>query len=131
MGLPRSALSRISRRIHSHVANNARTYSTDVPGLKTRPYTFHVGVAYAGKPPARSKRRLAAFPSDHRILEWKNEMLAYPWKTGYGPNHVRKDAGEDFYYVQEVRRQLRFSFTSIIMFMTCYLSILDARAVGR
>ncbi|EIN07379.1 protein serine/threonine phosphatase 2C [Punctularia strigosozonata HHB-11173 SS5] len=109
MGLPRNALAKTSRRLHAQAVKNARTYTSDAPPPppKSHPYTFHVGVGYAGKPPDRIKRRFAAFPSGHPIATWRDEMLALPWEKGYGPsNNARnRDAGEDFFYVQQMREQ--------------------------
>lgn len=63
-----------------------------------RPYTFHIGASWAGKPEdpviAASK---VPFPSDTLVGSWRDKMLSRP-------KHVRsKDAGEDFFFVQEVR----------------------------
>ncbi|KAG2020292.1 hypothetical protein CC2G_005650 [Coprinopsis cinerea AmutBmut pab1-1] len=62
-----------------------------------RPYTFHIGASWAGKTedPVIAATKVP-FPSDTLIGSWRNKMLSRP-------KHVRsKDAGEDFFFVQEL-----------------------------
>lgn len=60
-----------------------------------RPYTFHIGASWAGKPDD-SMRIKKAFPPDTIIGTWRDKTLSRP-------KAVRsRDAGEDFFFVQEV-----------------------------
>jgi len=75
----------------------------------TRPYTFHIGVSWAGKPhrnPGSGYK--IPFPSDGLIGSWRDQTLARPKAI------KSTDAGEDFFFVQEVR----LSTTSCI---SCYI----------
>lgn len=63
-----------------------------------RPYRFHVGASWAGKPPDPQMRRIKTkpFPPDSEIGKWKDNIMSqYHSPVG---NHV----GEDFFYVQDV-----------------------------
>lgn len=63
-----------------------------------RPYRFHVGASWAGKPPDPQMRRIKTkpFPPDSEIGKWKDNILSkYHSPVG---NHV----GEDFFFVQDV-----------------------------
>ena len=61
-----------------------------------RPYTFHIGASWAGKPDDDSKKIKASFPPDTIIGTWRDKTLSRP-------KAVRsRDAGEDFFFVQEV-----------------------------
>ena len=61
-----------------------------------RPFTFHIGASWAGKPEPTSMAKVP-FPSKDPIGTWRDHTLSRS-KT------VRSDdAGEDFFYVQEVR----------------------------
>ena len=61
-----------------------------------RPYTFHIGASWAGKPDDDPMKIKAAFPPDTTIGTWRDKTLSRP-------KAVRsRDAGEDFFFVQEV-----------------------------
>ena len=63
-----------------------------------RPYRFHLGASWAGKPPDPQMRRIKTkpFAPDSDIGKWKTDILSkYHSPVG---NHV----GEDFFYVQDV-----------------------------
>lgn len=65
-----------------------------------RPYRFHIGASWAGKPPEPGpRRRYVPFASDSAVGAWRDHTLSRP-KSVPG-----KDAGEDFFYVQEVSLQ--------------------------
>ncbi|KAI5124507.1 hypothetical protein M0805_003031 [Coniferiporia weirii] len=75
-----------------------------------KPYKVHVGASFAGKPPesrdprARRRKPIVDFPVDSDISQWRAETLsrqkAFP----------SRDAGEDFFYIQEMRNQSGLSF---------------------
>lgn len=64
-----------------------------------RPYRFHVGASWAGKPAQPRQRRVYTQPfgSDSEIGQWRDHVLSRP-NDGMG-----KHIGEDFFYIQEVR----------------------------
>ncbi|EPQ58129.1 hypothetical protein GLOTRDRAFT_110039 [Gloeophyllum trabeum ATCC 11539] len=79
-------------KLHPH-KSSCRSIST-LP----RPYRFHIGTSWAGKPrDPRVKRVKSSFPPDSSILKWKEEELRRLHKATWS-----KDPGEDFFYVQEV-----------------------------
>ena len=64
-----------------------------------RPYRFHVGASWAGKPANPRDRKVitAPFPKDHPVAVWRDHVLSRP-------NGINgKQIGEDFFYIQEVR----------------------------
>ena len=67
-----------------------------------RPFRIHVGASFAGKPPefrsslALRRKPIKDFPPNSDIALWRAQMLSRPKSI------PSKDAGEDFYYVQEV-----------------------------
>lgn len=65
--------------------------------LSSRPYKFHIGASWAGKPPEPGPKQLhIPFASESVIGAWRDKTLSRP-------KAVRsKDAGDDFFYVQEV-----------------------------
>ena len=67
-----------------------------------RPYYFHVGASWAGKPPeprARTRKTaLTGFPPDTDIGRWTHKSLGQFASAARG-----RQPGEDFFYVQEVR----------------------------
>ena len=73
--------------------------SSSIPQIHAtspRPYTFHIGASWAGKPDDDHMRIKAAFPPDTVIGTWRDKTLSRP-------KAVRsRDAGEDFFFVQEV-----------------------------
>lgn len=69
--------------------------------IPRRPYQFHIGCSYAGKPEdPNEKLRKVPFPPDTLIGGWRDRMLAWPKSMPF------KNAGEDFFFVQEVRTLL-------------------------
>lgn len=61
-----------------------------------RPFTFHIGASWAGKPADQTKVPKVPFPPDGLVGAWRDHTLS---RT----KAVRSDdAGEDFFYVQEV-----------------------------
>lgn len=63
-----------------------------------RPYTFHIGASWAGKPLGRQpkKRLTIPFAPDSVIGKWRDQTLARPKAV------VSDDSGEDFFYIQAV-----------------------------
>ncbi|KAH9934743.1 protein serine/threonine phosphatase 2C [Fomitopsis serialis] len=101
MSLGRSITQKTSARLKS----TRRAYSS-LP----RPYRFHVGASWAGKPPDPQMRRLKTkpFAPDSDIGGWRDSLLdKYHSPVG---NHV----GEDFFYVQDVSLHMGRS-----IFLTC------------
>ncbi|KAH9901361.1 protein serine/threonine phosphatase 2C [Cubamyces lactineus] len=66
-----------------------------------RPYRFHVGASWAGKPhdPRGPRVKSSPFPPDSPIGKWRDQMLSKP-NTPAG-----KHIGEDFFYVQDMREK--------------------------
>ncbi|KAI0818611.1 protein serine/threonine phosphatase 2C [Irpex lacteus] len=62
-----------------------------------RPYRFHVGASWAGKPLNPRDRPVTTkpFPKDHPVAAWRDHVLSRP--NGINGKHI----GEDFFYVQE------------------------------
>ncbi|KAI0341673.1 protein serine/threonine phosphatase 2C [Trametopsis cervina] len=77
-----------------------------------RPYRFHVGASWAGKPfnPRDRKVINQPFASDHPVAVWRDHVLSRP--NGGGGKHI----GEDFFYIQEVDAQSigRYMFIYVI-----------------
>ena len=64
-----------------------------------RPYKFHIGASWAGKPadPGINPKQLQApFSAESTIGSWRDSTLSRPKIV------TSKDAGEDFFYIQEV-----------------------------
>lgn len=73
--------------------------------IPRRPYQFHIGCSYAGKPEdPNEKLRKVPFPPDTLIGGWRDRMLAWPKSMPF------KNAGEDFFFVQEMRNGSGVSF---------------------
>lgn len=89
--LQSSAMSRLIARKGG--PSSSRHIST-VP----RPYKFHIGASWAGKPAERGRKPLDTVPftPDSPIGAWRDATLSRPKSV------ASKDAGEDFFYVQEV-----------------------------
>ncbi|VDB82957.1 unnamed protein product [Peniophora sp. CBMAI 1063] len=67
----------------------------------TRPYQFHVGASWLAKPADRATRKnTTPFAPESPIGKWRDETL-----TLGGPSSSRKGAGEDFFYIQDMRNQ--------------------------
>jgi len=90
-----------TRRIGRHCARQTRYFASSSSLHASYPFTFHVGASFAGKPTSdmqrRARSRHPGFPEDHPLGRWRDAMLARP-------KAVRSfHAGEDFYFVQQVR----------------------------
>lgn len=79
-----------------------------------RPYKFHIGASWAGKPPDRDRKTLKTepFAADSVIGAWRDKTLSRPKAAS------SKDAGEDFFYVQEVR-----SFVQALAIVLIYILV--------
>ncbi|KAH7889705.1 phosphatase 2C-like domain-containing protein [Phlebopus sp. FC_14] len=92
-----------NRRPPSSVANYWSRRPSCISSLRlnatlSRPYTFHIGVSWAAKPPDPQVRRLnASFPPDSLVGKFRDEMLASRNAT------ASKDAGEDFFFIAPMR----------------------------
>ncbi|KAH9951240.1 protein serine/threonine phosphatase 2C [Amylocystis lapponica] len=78
-----------------------KPHSRSVSSLP-RPYRFHIGASYAGKPPDPQSRRLKtkSFAPDSEIGRWRDKTLA-KYESAAADDHI----GEDFFYVQDMRNQ--------------------------
>ena len=86
------SLAKHATRTRSTASCLTRSVSTAV----SRPYRFHTGASWAGKPKDPGLRfQTTPFPKDHPIARWREEVLSRPNRNG---RHI----GEDFFYVQEV-----------------------------
>jgi protein phosphatase PTC7 len=84
-------------RFLSVAAATDLTYTTTSHHVR-RPYKFHIGCSYAGKPEDMAVRlKKVPFPEDTVIGGWRDKMLAWPKGVPFNT------AGEDFFFVQEVR----------------------------
>ncbi|KAK0228531.1 phosphatase 2C-like domain-containing protein [Armillaria fumosa] len=80
--------------------NACRSMST----FPRRPYTFHIGASWAGKPTSGNEMKKIPFPGDSPIGIWRDQMLSRTVPRAI-PNEATKwapDAGEDFFYITEV-----------------------------
>lgn len=68
-----------------------------------RPYKFHLAASWAGKPAVEEKKPIkrVPFPADHPVGIWRDQMLTR--KPGTATEVWYPNAGEDFFFVQEVR----------------------------
>jgi len=97
-------------------ATTRRCYSTT-----QRPFKFHVGVSFLGKPQQRDDKYTQGqvFP-DGPLKEWRDNALT--WSKGL----LSTSAGHDFYFVEPVRAS-----NSLSRGWLKSLLISDAEAVGR
>ncbi|KAJ4487965.1 hypothetical protein J3R30DRAFT_3363301 [Lentinula aciculospora] len=100
------------------------TISSPSPVYPRHPYTFHIASSWAGKPSTGEDRATddLPFPPESPVGRWREEMLdrdISPKKKRRGKDWVQ-DAGEDFFYVQEVDN---------IHCLSCIR--LDAKWIGR
>ncbi|KAF9512804.1 hypothetical protein BS47DRAFT_1330125 [Hydnum rufescens UP504] len=75
-----------------------------------RPYAFHVGVGFMGKPEGDELRHpyiSRPFPPTHPVIPFRERMLA--WKK----DSVSGSAGQDFFYVQEVLPKFLFELQGL------------------
>jgi protein phosphatase PTC7 len=77
-------------------------YSTE--SFPCRAYTFHVAASWAGKPADRqTQKHQKPFPSDSEIGSWRDQTIAHN-RLGFS------NAGEDFFFIQEMRNGSGVSF---------------------
>lgn len=76
-----------------------------------RPFRFHVGASWAGKPPDAQHKRLKtiSFPKDSPIGKWRDKVLSWP------KDRPERHIGEDFFYVQDVCFLIYPRFCSLIL----------------
>ncbi|KAF4615357.1 hypothetical protein D9613_003050 [Agrocybe pediades] len=74
---------------------------------RTRPYTFHIGTSWAGKPEHPDDMKKIPFPPDTTIGAWRDKMLQQSRSDGVINT---PDPGEDFFFVQEMRNNSGVSF---------------------
>ncbi|KAH7930759.1 protein serine/threonine phosphatase 2C [Leucogyrophana mollusca] len=74
----------------------------------SRPYKFHIGASWAGKPPDPKVVPLnhPPFTAESPVGRWRDEMLARP---KHALSHG-KDAGEDFFYIADMRNNSGIAF---------------------
>ena len=83
---------------YSYASSSSRALSTANP---QRPYTFHMASSWAGKPVERDTFKKTPFTPTSPIGRWRDKMLTR--KAGSSTEIWYPDAGEDFFFVQEVR----------------------------
>jgi hypothetical protein len=81
-----------SYRVRIAIKSCSRSYAT------ARPFTFHVGASFVGKPahPEHKPSKSTGFPNGE-LKKWRDETLSWP------KGIPSAQAGHDFFYVQEVR----------------------------
>jgi len=105
--LARNILRKTPRSIHRFYSSTSipQTHTTTLP----RPYTFHIGTSWAGKSANDTQMIKTAFPLDTLIGTWRDKTLSRP-------KAVRSvDAGEDFFFVQEVIMFILRDFNPLIL----------------
>lgn len=91
----------IARRSTTKSVASERGQTTRALSVATnppRPYAFHIGASWAGKVNRDEDQPFKVpFSVDSPIGSWRDKLLS-------GPKAVKSvDAGEDFFFVQEVR----------------------------
>jgi protein phosphatase PTC7 len=82
--------------ISAQCASTTRTLSNSTTLPKQ--YSFHIGTSWTGKVDRDGNKQFKIpFSADSTIGSWRDKMLSRP----KAPKAV--DAGEDFFFVQEVR----------------------------
>jgi hypothetical protein len=98
---------RIHRYGYRHTTSSRRQFASAPPVQPTtppRPFTFHVGLSFIGKPvtsedpPPISK----PFPHDHPAVTFRDKMLRWPKEV------PSDEAGHDFFFVQDVCSKMHF-----------------------
>lgn len=83
-------------------SSNSRLMSSTTPNFPRHPYRFYVGASWAAKPipvTFQGQRPKTPFPPDGTIGSWRDKLLSWPKSF---TSKLGNDAGEDFFYVQEV-----------------------------
>jgi len=94
-----------------HVFRRQKRTQSRLMSSVLRPFTFHIGASWAGKPPDPTNTPKVPFPSDSPIGAWRDHTLSRP-------KAVRSDgAGEDFFYVQQVRFLAPRTMTAELIFI--------------
>ncbi|KAI1795899.1 protein serine/threonine phosphatase 2C [Ganoderma leucocontextum] len=99
------SLARTSTRTSSKCSlgpTHARYYSPSPPSSSSslpRPYRFHVGASWAGKPhdPRGPRVKSTPFSPDSPVGKWRDASLSRP--NAAAGKHI----GEDFFYIQDMR----------------------------
>ncbi|KIY70893.1 protein serine/threonine phosphatase 2C [Cylindrobasidium torrendii FP15055 ss-10] len=95
-------------------ASSATRFAKRVAEFSTasspRPYKFHLAASWAGKPTVEEKKPIkrVPFPADHPIGKWRDQMLTR--KPGTATEVWYPNAGEDFFFVQEMLNGSGVSF---------------------
>ncbi|KAK7467165.1 Protein phosphatase 2C 7 [Stygiomarasmius scandens] len=103
-----------TRPQNSHPARS-RTFSTDTLYSTLEPnhhYRFHVATSWAGKPDSVADRGMikVPFPKESVIGRWRDHMLSRDISGRGNKMRLAKDAGEDFFFVQEMRNASGVAF---------------------
>ena len=87
---------------------HSRKHFTTAPQSTTspRPFTFHVGASFIGKPVVNEDPPPIhkPFPNDHPVVAFRDKMLAWPREV------QSEEAGHDFFFVQDVCRRPQYTF---------------------
>jgi len=115
----------LGRHILSKTPWSRLRFYSSIPQIHARtsprPYTFHIGASWAGKPDDDPMKIKAAFPPDTIVGMWRDKTLSRP-------KAVRsRDAGEDFYFVQEV---LLYPYCYAIL-NSPFLGKIDAESISK
>ncbi|KAJ6581554.1 phosphatase 2C-like domain-containing protein [Mycena capillaripes] len=96
--VPAQEIAQRSTRLGSRLFSSAYT--------PFHPYSFHIGVSFAPKPPKRfvGEKPRVPFPSDGIIGSWRNKMLAHRKAV------QTKEAGEDFFFHVDMKNKSGVSF---------------------
>lgn len=79
-------------------STSSQTTQIPIPHDAPRPYTFHIGASWAAKPNDPLVKSRVPFPADTLVGSWRDKQLS---KGSRKKTKVR-DAGEDFFFIQEV-----------------------------
>ncbi|KAF5373902.1 hypothetical protein D9758_000574 [Tetrapyrgos nigripes] len=127
-----------SRRFSHHCLNHTpplltrpssrlRTVSTDsfyTPPETSHHYRFHLATSWAGKPDLAEDRGMikVPFPKESVIGMWRDQMLRRDVSGKRRKPSLAKDAGEDFFFVQEMQNASvgMHSFSARLVILSCY-----------
>lgn len=87
----------IAAHFRKEMFRRSRRASSRLMSTLPRPYTFHIGASWAGKAEEQTRLKKVPFPADGLLGTWRDQTLARPKAV------KSQDAGEDFFYIQEVR----------------------------